>query len=120
MTDNQAMQLAKSPATKKALATINKFAQAEAAFKQLEIEKKEAEAKIIEAMEAHNIVKLAGDWGTITLATRKNFKVIGKLSDEFTKSVIDTTKVNAYYTLNGDLPVNVSVNETKYLVKKLN
>jgi hypothetical protein len=119
MTDAQAIQLAKSPTTKKALAIINKFAQAEAAFKQLEVEKKEAEAKIIEAMDAHGIPKLEGDWGTITLAARKTFRAIGEINDEFTKKAIDTKKVGAYYTLNGDLPVGVEVNETKYLVKKL-
>ena len=119
MTDNQAIQLAKSPATKKALAIINKFAQAEAAFKELEAQKKDAELKIIEAMEVHSIPKLAGDWGTITLATRKSFKAIGAISNEFTKAALDSKKVSAYYTLNGDLPCNVEINETKYLVKKL-
>jgi len=62
MTTNQAMQLAKSPTTKKALETIAKFATAEAAFKQLEIEKKEAESKLIDAMDQRGINKLEGDW----------------------------------------------------------
>ena len=119
ITDNQATQLVKSPTTKKALASIIKFAQAEAAFKQLETEKKDAEAKIMEAMEAYGVPKLAGEWGTITLATRKNFKAIGPINAEFTKATIDTVKVGSYYTLNGDLPVGVAVNETKYLVKRL-
>jgi len=119
MTTNQAMQLAKSPTTKKALETIAKFATAEAAFKQLEIEKKEAESKLIDAMDQRGINKLEGDWGYITLATRKSFRAIGPISDEFTKKALDPKKVAAHYTLNGDLPLNVELNETKYLTKKL-
>lgn len=119
MTDNQAIQLAKSPATKKALAIINKFAQAEAAFKQLEIEKKEAESKLIEAMDQHGVRKIEGDWGYITLATRKSYKAVGEFSDEFTKKALDTKKVAAHYTLTGEMPAGVEQNETQYLTKKI-
>lgn len=119
MTTNQATQLATSPSTKKALATLKKFAEAEANFKQLELAKKEAEAQLIDAMDQYGVPKIEGDWGYITLATRKSFKAVGEVGDEFTKKALDTKKVAAHYTLNGDLPINVEVSETKYLTKKI-
>ncbi len=119
MTEAQANQLAKSPATKKALAVLTKFAQAEANFKELDAQRKEAEAQLIEAMEAHGIEKITGDWGYITKATRKSFKVVGEVADEFMKKALDSKKVNAHVTLEGELPAGVEQNETTYLTKKI-
>lgn len=115
MTTKQSEQLALKPATKKALAVLQKFAAQEKAFKELEAQKKEAEATILEAMTAHDVVKLEGDWGYITRATRKTYK---GSNPDFMKSVLDTTKVSAHVTLNGELPEGITQSETSYITKK--
>lgn len=115
MTTKQSQQLALKPATKKALAVLQKFAEQEKAFKALEVAKKEAEATLLEAMTANDIVKLEGDWGYITRATRKTYK---GSNPEFMKQVLDTTKVGAHVTLNGTLPEGITQSETSYLTKK--
>lgn len=121
MTEAQANQLAKSPATKKALAVLTKFAQAEANFKELDIQRKEAEAQVIEAMEANGIDKITGEWGYITKAVRKSYKVIAEeVPAEFSKLALDTKKVAAHVTLTGELPAGIEQNETTYLTKKIN
>ena len=120
MTENQANQLAKSPSTKKALAVLAKFAQAEANFKELDAQRKEAEAQIMDAMEQHGIDKISGDWGYITKAVRKSFKVIGdEIPAEFSKLALDTKKVAAHVTLEGTLPKGIEQTEITYLTKKI-
>jgi hypothetical protein len=116
MTTKQSDLLATKPETKKALAVLQKFAEQEKAFKALEVSKKEAEATLLEAMVANDIVKLEGeDWGYITRATRRTFK---GSNNEFMKTVLDTTKVGAYVTLNDQLPEGVEQTETQYLTKR--
>lgn len=120
MTEAQANKLAKSPATKKALAILTRFAQAEADFKELDAQRKEAEAQLMDAMEANGIEKISGDWGYITKAVRKSFKVIAdEVPAEFSKLALDTKKVAAHVTLTGELPAGIEQNETTYLTKKI-
>lgn len=115
MTTKQSDLLATKPETKKALAVLQTFAAQEKAFKELEAKKKEAEATILEAMVAHDIVKLEGDWGYITKAVRKSYK---GSNPDFMKSVLDTSKVSAHVTLTGGLPEGVEQSETAYITKK--
>lgn len=115
MTTKQSDLLALKPETKKALAVLQKFAAQEKAFKELETKKKEAEATLLEAMVANDIQKLEGDWGYITKAVRKSYK--GTNAD-FMKSVLDTAKVGAHVTLNGELPEGITQSETSYITKK--
>lgn len=115
MTTKQSDLLATKPETKKALAVLQKFAEQEKAFKALEVAKKEAEATLLEAMVANDIVKLEGDWGYITKAVRKSYK---GSNSEFMKSVLDTAKVAAHVTLTGGLPEGVEQSETSYITKK--
>ena len=115
MTTKQSDLLATKPETKKALAVLQKFAAQEKAFKALEVAKKEAEATLLQAMIDNDIVKLEGDWGYITKAVRKTYK---GFNDQFTKTVLDTTKVAAHVTLTGELPEGVEQSETQYITKK--
>lgn len=115
MTTKQSDLLVQKPETKKALAVLQKFATQELAFKKLEVAKKEAEATLLQAMIDNDIVKLEGDWGYITKAVRKTFK---GFNAEFTKTVLDTTKVSAHVTLTGSLPEGVEQSETAYITKK--
>jgi hypothetical protein len=115
MTTKQSDLLTTKPETKKALAVLQKFAEQEKAFKALEASKKEAEATLLEAMVANDIVKLEGDWGYITKAVRKSYK---GMNDAFTKVVLDTAKVGTHVTLNGQLPEGITQSETAYITKK--
>lgn len=142
MTTKQSDLLATKPETKKALAILKKFASEEKTFKELELKKKEAEATLLEAMVANDIVKLEGDWGYITKAVRKSFSTEVDFKEifneifhflathssadtialenklKFVKLSLDTTKVNAHTTLTGQLPEGVTQNETPYITKK--
>lgn len=142
MTNKQSDLLVLKPATKKALAVLQKFAAQEKAFKELEVQKKEAEATILEAMVAHDIMKLEGDWGYITKAVRKSYSTETDFKEimneifhllathestdtlalesklEFVKLSLDTTKVGAHVTLNGELPEGITQSETSYITKK--
>jgi hypothetical protein len=82
--------------------------------KDLKIEWDSLQKSMIE----NNVTKVDGDWGSITLATRKNYTYIEGVADEFMKTVIDTAKVGAHVTLTGEVPKGVELNETKYLTKK--
>jgi len=115
MTNKQSDLLVQKPETKKALAVLQKFAEQEKAFKEMEVKKKEAEATLLEAMVANDIVKLEGDWGYITKTVRKSYK---GTNPDFMKSVLDTTKVSAQVTLTGELPEGVEQTETPYITKK--
>jgi hypothetical protein len=115
MTTKQSDLLATKPETKKALAVLQRFAQQELEFKKLEVAKREAEATLLEAMVANDIVKLEGDWGYITKAVRKSYK---GFNEDFTKVVLDTTKVAAQVTLTGQLPDGIEQSETPYITKK--
>jgi hypothetical protein len=115
LTTKQSDLLALKPETKKALAVLQKFAAQEKLFKELETKKKEAEATLLEAMIANDIEKIDGDWGYITKAVRKSYK---GTNDAFMKSVLDTAKVSAHVTLNGDMPEGITQSETQYITKK--
>lgn len=119
MTEKQVDTLVTKPATQKAIAVLQKFAGMEAQYKELEKQKKEAEAQILEAMETHGVQKISGDWGYITLATRTSYSEDGKVAPRFTKKVLDSTKVKAHHILTGELPEGVVAKETKYLTKRI-
>lgn len=87
-------------------------------LKELEKELDDQWKSLQKAMEENGVDKISDDWGSITLASRKNYSFIGKVAPEFEKTVPDTTKIAAHATLTGELPKGVEVSETKYLVKK--
>lgn len=124
MTQNQSTQLVKNPHTKKAMAVLTKFANMESQYKALEKEAKAATELIKEAMIAGGVQKVTIDmpgWeGYITLAERTNYKAedLGKVSDEFLKSALDTDKVKASAVLTGELPAGVVESKTQYITKK--
>lgn len=77
--------------------------------------------KQVEAVMIENDIKsVKGDWGSITIAERQNFK--GNVEDvppKFIKKTLDTTKIATYYTLEGKLPKGVERSTTKYLTKRI-
>jgi hypothetical protein len=85
-----------------------------------ELAKYEAEIKeaLTEAMIQNDIYSIKNDAYSVTLATRATYKPSGEFSDEFSKRVLDTTKVSAYEKLNGQMPDGVDKLETKYIMWK--
>ena len=68
----------------------------------------------------HDIKSLKGDWGSLTIAERTNFKVdLDNLPTKFVKKVADTTKIATAYKLDGKLPKGVETSTTKYLTKRI-
>lgn len=127
MTANQSSQLVKNPNTKKAVATLKRYAKAEATLKALEKEAKAASEEIKQAMIDQGVERiefdpeLTGISGYITLATRTNYKVTDadELDDNFKTLSPDTAKIKAHFTLSGELPAGVETSETKYITKKI-
>lgn len=104
----------------KSLVALKKFAKAEKELKELKTKHDEVIKQVQEAMEANDVQKLSGDWGSITLAERTTYKAVEmtEVPEEFVKPTLDTAKVKAHNVLTGDLPTGVSISTTKYIVKR--
>lgn len=77
---------------------------------------KQVEARMIE----HDIKSIKGDWGSITIAERQNFKIdLDLLPAKFIKKVPDTTKIAASYRLEGKPPKGAEPYTTRYLTKRI-
>lgn len=72
----------------------------------------------------HDIPKLKGDWGSITLVTRETYKVTdekkvpAEYKEEKTVVVVDTKAIKEDYTLTGVLPAGVEVNKSQHVLIK--
>lgn len=127
MTTNQSNAIIKNPNTKKAVAALKKYAKLETQLKAAEKEAKEANETIKQAMIDAGVeriefdAELTGISGYITLASRKNYKVVDadELPDEFKTLSPDTAKIKAHETLTGELPAGVETSETQYITKKI-
>lgn len=69
-------------------------------------------------MTATGVTRLSGEWGSLSLATRKNWKA-DKLPPRFYKQTLDTTKLNFLYKSGEKLPAGASFTESTYLTKRL-
>jgi hypothetical protein len=75
---------------------------------------------IEEQMIEHNIKSVKGEWGSITIAERTNYKAdLDELPAKFIKKVADTTKIANFAKLEGELPKGVTTSTTKYLMKRI-
>lgn len=74
-------------------------------------------ATVQSVMAEHDITKIDGPWGYITMAERKSFA--GSATPRFMKKVLDSSKVTAYLKLTGKLPQGVTMKTTKYLSKQI-
>lgn len=127
MTAKQSNALVKSPTTKKAIATLKRYAEAEAKLKALEKEAKQANEDLKQSMIEQGVERiefdpeLTGIKGYITLATRTNYKVFDadELDDQFKTLSPDTAKIKAQHTLTGTLPAGVEISATQYITKKI-
>lgn len=76
---------------------------------------KQMEAKMIE----NNIRSIKGDWGSITIAERHNWKTTDKLARRFHKVVVDTKKLTDYFLLTDKEPTGAKHSIKKYLTKRI-
>jgi hypothetical protein len=77
---------------------------------------KNIETQMIE----HDVKSVKGDWGSITIAERQNFKAnLDELPSKFVKKVADLSKIANSYALEGKLPKGVERTITKYLTKRI-
>jgi len=82
-----------------------------------ELAKYEAEIKeaLTEAMIANDIYSIKNDSYSVTLATRATYKASGDVPAEYSKLVLDTTKVGTFDKLYGEVPEGIEKSETKYI-----
>ena len=74
--------------------------------------------KVEEQMIEHNVKSIKGEWGSITIAERTNYKAdLDELPAKFIKKVADTTKIGTFHKLENKLPKGVTISTTKYLTK---
>jgi hypothetical protein len=69
-------------------------------------------------MVAHDVRSITGQWGSLSLATRKNWTA-DQLPARFYKRVLDTTKLNHLYKSGEKLPKGASFSETVYFTKRI-
>lgn len=66
-----------------------------------------------------NVKQVKGDWGTLSIAERRNWKVTGNLPPRFYKQTVDTSKLNFMQAHGEKLPKGVVMSKSKYMTKKL-
>lgn len=72
------------------------------------------------AMIDNDIKSIKGDFGSLTIAERTNYKAdLDQLPAKFIKKVADTTKIATFAKLEGKLPKGVTTSSTKYLTKRI-
>ena len=69
----------------------------------------------------NNIKSVKGEWGSLTIAERTNYKAedIDLVPKKFIKKTLDTKKVSAAEQLTGELPKGITASQTKFLTKRL-
>lgn len=82
--------------------------------KELESYERDIKDALTEAMEKNDIYSIKSEKYTVTLATRSNYKA-DKVPAEFSKIVLDTTKVATHDKLYGKPPKGIDKSQTKYI-----
>lgn len=68
----------------------------------------------------HDIKKISGDWGYVTLAKKTGFSVdVNSLPPRFIKKVPDIKKIGDRFKLEGKLPPGVELEPVRYITKKI-
>lgn len=78
----------------------------------------EAWGAVEQKMLDHDVKSIKGDWGSLTIAERKNWKG-DKLPPRFYKQVLNTAKLNSMLKLGEKLPKGASYTTSQYLTKKI-
>lgn len=89
-------------------------------MKDLESSLKATWKQVEEVMIANDIKSVKGEWGSITIAEKMNFKGdVSEVPSKFVKKMLDTSKIKTYFTLEGKLPRGIESTTTKYLTKRI-
>lgn len=84
--------------------------------KELERYEADIKAELLSAMKTHNIISIKNDSYTISLATRTSYTGdLDFISNEFKKTVLDTTKVAHFVKATGSTPKNIETKQTEYI-----
>jgi hypothetical protein len=75
--------------------------------------------RVEERMIAENIKGIKGDWGSLTIQERNNWRTTDELPAKFYKKVVDTKKLTDTYHLEGKVPKGAEHYITKSLTKRL-
>lgn len=70
--------------------------------------------ELLVSMQAEGVDKVKTDLYNITLVKRNSFKA-KEVPQEFSKVSLDTTKVNKYFKLYGEVPEGIDMTTTEYL-----
>lgn len=79
----------------------------------------EAWGVVEQQMLDRNVDKLSGDWGSISVAERKNWKATGQLPPRYYKTVLDTSKLNFLFKAGEKLPAGAEFTTSQYITKRL-
>lgn len=89
-------------------------------LKSLQTEIDAAWKDVEQQMLDNDIKSIKGDWGSLTIAERTNWKVdLDQLPSKFVKKAPDTTKLSAHYKLTNKVPKGAEISHTKYLTKRI-
>ena len=88
--------------------------------KQLKEYEDNIKSAMLEGMIKNNIKSIKNENYTISLVTRKNYKVEGDIPQEFSKEILDTSKVSSYTKLYGKLPESINESEIQYITWRSN
>lgn len=86
--------------------------------KELQNVLEDAWTQIEDQMLKHNVTSIKGEWGSLSIAERKNWKG-DKLPPRFYKQTLNTAKLNSMLKLGEKLPKGASYTTTQYLTKKI-
>lgn len=76
--------------------------------------------QVEEVMITNDIKSIKGEWGSLTIAERLNWKVdFDQLPKKFIKKVADTKKISDSFRLEGKPPKGAEPSYTKYLTKRI-
>lgn len=99
---------------------FQKFIEKQAELKVLQSQNADAWKEIEKQMIELNIKSVKGDWGSITIAERLNWRIDQEvLPPRFWKKVPDTTKISTIFRLEGKAPKGANLSYTQYLTKRI-
>lgn len=104
-------KLQENPDFKKYLKLQNSFKTQDALFRE----------SVKNEMIKFDIQKIAGDWGSIALVTREDYKVIdedkvpNEYKEEKTIIQVDTKSIKDDFTLTGVLPAGIEIKKSQYI-----
>jgi hypothetical protein len=95
------------------------FAKFVAAAKEIQGQLDAAWGYVEQSMLDGNVTQLKGEWGTVSLAERKNWKATTVLPPRYYKQTLDTAKLNFLYKAGEQLPAGAEFTTSQYITKRI-